>query len=67
MPNYLMPIGWKHEVNCLPYPVGNLAALEKTIRRVQSEPQLSRNLAQGGFELAQSPPLAAYLMQIAKP
>jgi hypothetical protein len=44
--------------------VGNLAELEKAIRRVQSDPQLASKLAQGGFALAQSLPFAAYLIRI---
>ncbi len=59
-------IGWKHEVNCLLYPVGNLAELEKAIRRVQEDPKLAAKLAQGGFELAQSLPFDTYLKQITK-
>jgi hypothetical protein len=57
-------IGWQHEINCLLYPVGNLAELEKAIRRVQNDPQLASKIAQGGFELAQSLPFAAYLLRI---
>ena len=57
-------IGWQHEVNCLLYPVGNLAELEKAIRRVQNDPELASKLALGGFELAQSLPFAVYLIRI---
>ena len=57
-------IGWKHEVNCLLYPAGNLVELEQAIRRLIKDPELAAKLAQAGYELAQSLSFTQYLEQI---
>ena len=57
-------IGWKHEINCVLYPAGNLVELEQAIRRLIKDPKLAAKLAQAGYELAQSMSFTHYLDRI---
>lgn len=47
-------IGWKHDFNCLNYPVGDVAQLVKQLLRIIQEPELIARLCHAGNEMASS-------------
>ena len=47
-------IGWVDGLNCLKFPVGNIALLEASIEKLILDPSLRQNLTANAYKLAKS-------------